>query len=149
MSSKKNEFIFCNLDLGMMRSWHGKTFRIMGPLCSRGIHRWPLDSPHKRTIMNFLVVSILSLDTLLNKQSNDQWFETPWCSCNVTVMGHLLTLRSQSCWSPWPVYQRWGNPAEQTRRRWWRTSPRSPPDPWHSAPASMTAASSSCWNWCI
>ena len=51
----------------------------------RGIHRSPVDSPHKEPIMLwwFLVVS---MNIRLSKQSSCQWFEATWCTCDVIVM---------------------------------------------------------------
>ena len=45
-------------------------------------HRWII-SQRK----NFYVFSLLlGFNKLLNKELNCQWFETPWCPCDVTVM---------------------------------------------------------------
>ena len=64
----------------------------------RGIHRSPVNSPHKWTvtrkmfpfddvIMRHLIfVCCYSLHKQFDGQSNYCWFETPWHSCIVTVM---------------------------------------------------------------
>ena len=53
----------------------------------QGILQSLFDSPHKGPVMqNFDVCFDISLNKLLNKQSNGQWFEMPWYSCYVTVM---------------------------------------------------------------
>ena len=50
----------------------------------RGIHRSPMNSPHKGQWRGALM---FSLNCVLNKQSSDWWFETPsrslWRDCNV------------------------------------------------------------------
>ena len=51
----------------------------------RGIHQSLVDSPHKGTVMPSFDVS-LSLVWAKNNKSCHRWFETPWCSCDVTVM---------------------------------------------------------------
>ena len=49
-----------------------------------------INSTHKGPVMlNLHVVFDVSLTKLLNKQSNWRWFETPWRSNNITVMGNL------------------------------------------------------------
>ena len=42
----------------------------------------------------------VGLHELLNIQSNDRWFETTWCSCDVIVMlsQTLYVLQSRKCW---------------------------------------------------
>ena len=64
-----------------------KRFQYKWPFV-RGIH-WPvLVSPHKEPmIWSFGVSFDVSLNKLLNKQSSWQFFEMPWCLCDViTVM---------------------------------------------------------------
>ena len=54
----------------------------------RGIHRWPVNSPHKGQWRGALMFSLIcALNKRLSKQSWGWWFETPSCSlwrqCNV------------------------------------------------------------------
>ena len=53
----------------------------------RGIHWWPVDSPHNTTVMyNFDVFLVVSLNKLFNKQSIYWWFEMLMCChCNGPV----------------------------------------------------------------
>ena len=51
-----------------------------------GIHRSPIDSPHKWPITRSVVVI---LNKLLNKQLSCRWFETKQCLCDVTVMWYI------------------------------------------------------------
>ena len=69
----------------MMTSWNGNIFRVAGPLWGESIgDRWiPLTKPVTRT---FDVVFDVRLDKRLNRQWKCWWFETPLCSCDVTVM---------------------------------------------------------------
>ena len=47
----------------------------------RGIHRWPVDSPHKgQWSRAFGVFFYLRLNKRLSKQTRRRWFETPSCS---------------------------------------------------------------------
>ena len=53
----------------------------------RGIHRSPVNSPHKGQWRGALVFSLIcALNKRLSKQSWGWWFETPsrplWCHCN-------------------------------------------------------------------
>ena len=56
----------------------------------RGIHRSPVDSPHKGPVMwsfdVFFFFFTASLNTLLNNQLGCQWYEMPWCSWDIRVM---------------------------------------------------------------
>ena len=63
----------------------------------RGIHRSPVNFPHK--FQWALVLFYLRLNNRLSKQSRRRWFETPshslWRHCNVlfgTLSSHLLNL---------------------------------------------------------
>ena len=53
-----------------------------------GIHRSPMDSPHKASDTEHCCFLDLRLNKRLSKQSGRQWFETPslslWCYCNCT-----------------------------------------------------------------
>ena len=50
---------------------------------ARGIHRPLVDSPNKGSVMwGFHVFFDVSLNKLLNKQSEDRWSEVPWRSCD-------------------------------------------------------------------
>ena len=83
-----------------MTSWHGNAFRIASwrhqmeafprywPFVL-GIHRSPMNSPHKRPVtLTLMSLWCVCLHKLLNKQSNDRWFETTWRrnTCDVTVI---------------------------------------------------------------
>ena len=60
----------------------------------RGIHRWPMNSPHKGQWRGAMIFCFdLRLNKRLSKQSRRRWFETPshplWHHCNGTWMGFL------------------------------------------------------------
>ena len=68
----------------MMTSSNGNIFRVTGPLCSaslaivRGIHRWPVNSPHDGQWRGALMFSLIcALNKRLSKLSWGWWFETP------------------------------------------------------------------------
>ena len=46
----------------------------------KGIHRWPLNSPHRGQWRGALMYSLICLNKRLSKQSRRRWFETPSCS---------------------------------------------------------------------
>ena len=53
-----------------------------------GIHRWPMNSPHKGLWRRAMMFSLIcALNKRLSKQSWGWWFETSsrplWCQCNV------------------------------------------------------------------
>ena len=91
----------------IMISWQG--FPRYLPFV-RGIHRSPVDSPHKGPVMwPFDILFDVSLNKPLNKQpswhspsisifvwrvSNCLWFEMPWCSGDITV-----TISKNSRWN--------------------------------------------------
>ena len=53
-----------------------------------GIHRSPVDSPHKRPVMqSFDVFFVVRLNKLLNQHSRYRCFETTWRSCDCNIMG--------------------------------------------------------------
>ena len=52
-----------------------------------------VDSPHYETVMRRFDFSHVSLSKLLNKQANNQWFETPWRLYDVIAM--TLHLKDQ------------------------------------------------------
>ena len=53
----------------------------------RGIHRSPVDSPHKGSVMPmFGVFFDISLNRMSNKHSICRWLKTPLRSCEITVM---------------------------------------------------------------
>ena len=63
-----------------------KTFSALLTLCA-GIHRWPVNSPHKGQWRGALMLSLIcALNKRLSKQSRSWWFETPvrssWRHCN-------------------------------------------------------------------
>ena len=51
----------------------------------RGIHRLPVDSSHKGSVM-WSLICFISRMALLNKQLSCQDFEIAWHSCDVTVI---------------------------------------------------------------
>ena len=52
----------------------------------RGIHRSPMDSPHKGPVTQALMFSLMSTEANCWTYSRKQWFETPWRSFDVTVI---------------------------------------------------------------
>ena len=64
----------------------------------RGIHWWPVNSPHKGQWRWAVMFSLICLNKRLNKHSGNWWFETPshilWRHCNESlfcdVCGQLL-----------------------------------------------------------
>ena len=64
----------------IMTSCHGNAFRVTDFL---GIHRSPMDSPHKGHGVLFLV----TVNVLFEKQSSCRWFMTLWCHCNSRGVG--------------------------------------------------------------
>ena len=54
----------------------------------RGIHLWlVVYFSHKGTVMrSFGDFFVVRLNMLLNKQLSFQWFETSWCSCDITLV---------------------------------------------------------------
>ena len=64
----------------IMTPWNGNLFLYYRPF-GGGIHRWPVDSPHKRSVMRTFDVSF---DVGPNKQSTKhssyRYIETPWRS---------------------------------------------------------------------
>ena len=66
-----------------------KHFNILTHHCLfvRGIHRSPVDSPHKAPVPQSFDASFhVHLNKPLNKHSSWRWFEKPWRSCDVTIM---------------------------------------------------------------
>ena len=91
-------------------------------LCSPG---WsPVDYFTKDKLYVFSL--LLGFNKLLNKELNCQWFETPWCPCDVTIMKqyfyylyiyyYLYTFQAESAFVvPWKfrkVYRTLGKPAQ-------------------------------------
>ena len=73
-----------------MMSWHRNTPRMTGLLwrestCQR-------NSTHEGVVYVFFVVS---LNKLFNKQLGCQWFEMPWCSCDVTIIYFDVSVQKQ------------------------------------------------------
>ena len=61
----------------------------------RGNHSRPMDSPHKRSVLqNFDVFSVVGLHRLLNKHLNCQRFDMPWCSGDNNIDGLVQERRS-------------------------------------------------------
>ena len=57
----------------------------------RGIHQSTIDLFHKASVMHSSDASfVIHLNKLLNRQSSCQWFQMPWCSCDITVMMIIL-----------------------------------------------------------
>ena len=52
----------------------------------RGIHQSQLIPLTRDQTQSFGVIFDASPNTLLNKHLSCQWFEMPWCSCDVTVI---------------------------------------------------------------
>ena len=79
---------------GVARSYHNdviewKHFPRYSPFV-QGIHRSPVNSPHKRPVTRSFDVSLIcALNKRLSKQSWGWWFETPsrsfWRRCNVLL----------------------------------------------------------------
>ena len=70
----------------------GKRFPDYWPFVS-GSHRWPVYFLHKGSVMRSLDNFMLAwTDFTLNKPSSSQWSETPWHSCDITVMAHNPSL---------------------------------------------------------
>ena len=65
----------------IMTSWHGNAFRIACPLW--GESQKSQKGPRMRS---YDTICRVSLNKLLNKQSNCRWFERPCLSCDITVM---------------------------------------------------------------
>ena len=76
--------LICNRNMSMTTS-SNEAFSALLALF-RGIHRSPVNSPHKGPAMRYLIVFYVGPHELLNKQSNDRWSETTWHSCDVIVM---------------------------------------------------------------
>ena len=52
-----------------------------------GVHRSLVDAPHKGPVMQSFDISFdISLKKLLSKHSSGWWSETPWHSCDTSVM---------------------------------------------------------------
>ena len=57
----------------------------------RGIHQSTIDLLHKASVMHSSDASfVIHLNKMLNRQSSCQWFQMPWCSCDITVMMIIL-----------------------------------------------------------
>ena len=71
---------------------HGKCFQLMTSSCSTILvlwtngHRFPLHFVEGQQMQSFMFSSFLRPIKLLNAQSNCQWFEMPWSSCDTTVV---------------------------------------------------------------
>ena len=69
----------------------------------RGIHRWPVNSPHKGQWRGALMFSLIcTLYKRLSKQSWGWWFETPsrslWRHCNAINDTHFFWYRGKNKW---------------------------------------------------
>ena len=74
-------FIYTNLNV---ITW--KRLRHYWPFM-RGIQRSPMDFPHKGLVgRTFDILFDVRLSDPLNKHLSCRWFETPWLSCDVTIM---------------------------------------------------------------
>ena len=52
-----------------------------------------MDSPHKGHVMHsFDVFFVVSLNKLLNKQSDYQWFEMPWGPYDIALMTTSISM---------------------------------------------------------
>ena len=70
-----------------------------------GIHRSPVNSPHKGQWRRAVVVFYLCLDKRFSKQSRHLRFETPshslWCQCNAVATGNITTQLPPMKWIVW------------------------------------------------
>ena len=66
----------------MITSWHGKVFRIAGPLC---VEATATDGfPHAGPVtLTFDVFLCDQREQISNKQCSSRWFEMPWCSYQI------------------------------------------------------------------
>ena len=64
--------------------WHGNTIRFYWSMVI-GIHRSPMDSPHKGPLLQSFGI-IFSMKNTSNKRLNWSGIDTPRPSCDVTVM---------------------------------------------------------------
>ena len=71
----------------------------------RGIHRSPVDSLHKGSVIRWFVIFVVDMNKLLKKQTSCRRFETSWRSCDVTVI------------QSWCTSQRWINKATKKRSK--------------------------------
>ena len=86
----------------MMTSSNGNVFRVTSPLCG-GIHRFPVNSPHKGQWRGTLIFSLIcALDKRLTKQWWGWWFETLsgslWRHCNV-ILSMLQGYQNNALWT--------------------------------------------------
>ena len=71
----------------------------------RGIHRWPVNSPHKGQWRGALMFSLMCLNKRLSKQWWGRWFQAPscplWRRCNDNMLSrNLFKLRFVLlCWN--------------------------------------------------
>ena len=93
-------------DMNIMMSWRENAFAFVA--IARGIHRWPMDSPHKGPVMkSFDVFFVVSLNKLLNKLSNYFLHNGPvthsFCVFFVVNLNKLLKKPSSCLWveTPW------------------------------------------------
>ena len=56
-----------------------------------------MDSPHKGPILLSFDVSFVVSLKVVEQQSSCRWFETPWPSCNVTIMWYIYATPLY-CW---------------------------------------------------
>ena len=87
----------------------------------RGIHRSPVNSPHKGQWRGALMFSFdLRLNKRLSKQSWGWWFETPsrslWRNCS----GSVFVYSCDPCWIWVPEWERRGCLHKQVFYCWWR-----------------------------
>ena len=78
----------------MMRSWYENAFHITG-ICEGNL---PISCGFSSQRASFAaLLFVVFMNKLLNKQSSNQWFKMPWCSCDITSMSYkrefcLLTM---------------------------------------------------------
>ena len=75
-----------------------KRFSALPDLCV-GIHRWPVNSPHKRPVMRDNYAFVVASLNELSKPSICRWFGTPWGSCDFTVISMNWQLPFGSTWT--------------------------------------------------
>ena len=69
-----------------IRPYHGQTFCVIVPFVW-GVHRSSVGFPHNWSVMWIFVVSLLLVFSKLpDKQFSDRWIDTPWLSCDGTVL---------------------------------------------------------------
>ena len=75
----------------MKTSWRWGIFHVSCPLLKR-VNRSVADFHHKGpNSTKHCVFFVASLRTILTRQSNYRWFQTPWCSCDINLTNRCST----------------------------------------------------------